>query len=115
MCQDGFYNASCTAECGHCLHGEVCDKQDGTCMNGCSSNFLPPLCQGISIFCCEFVVDGYYFKKSIVDIDYFIDLCLYLILLSVKDTKWKHIIYRSTIYISNYFHQSTSISDFNLT
>lgn len=56
MCQDGFYNASCTAECGHCLHGEVCDKQDGTCMNGCSSNFLPPLCQGISIFCCELLL-----------------------------------------------------------
>lgn len=45
-CVDGFYNASCTGECGHCLYEELCDKVNGHCLVGCSSNFQAPFCQG---------------------------------------------------------------------
>lgn len=47
VCQDGFYNATCSAKCGHCIRRELCEKHDGTCINGCSQNFEPPLCQGM--------------------------------------------------------------------
>lgn len=45
-CVDGFYNASCTGECGHCLYEELCNKVNGHCPTGCTSNFKAPLCQG---------------------------------------------------------------------
>lgn len=47
VCQDGFYNATCSAKCGHCIREEICEKHDGTCISGCSQNFKPPLCQGM--------------------------------------------------------------------
>ena len=36
----------CTSACGNCLHGDVCDKVNGTCPNGCQPGFVPsdPLC-----------------------------------------------------------------------
>lgn len=47
VCENGFYNANCTGRCGHCQNGQVCDKESGNCLNGCSSNFQKPLCQGV--------------------------------------------------------------------
>lgn len=50
VCEDYFYNDTCTAACGSCLNGETCNKQKGTCAQGCKDNFSPPFCQGILIF-----------------------------------------------------------------
>lgn len=47
-CIDGFYKEDCSSECGKCADGKACNKINGTCENGCSSTFLPPLCQGTS-------------------------------------------------------------------
>ena len=49
VCEDGFYNRSCSAVCGKCVNNEVCDKETGECRNDCQLNFKPPLCQGIRI------------------------------------------------------------------
>lgn len=46
-CLDGFYNKQCSGVCGSCLLGNICDKIDGHCANGCSTNYQEPLCQGI--------------------------------------------------------------------
>ena len=48
-CQDGFYDSNCNSTCGHCLHGDPCDKQTGLCNNECQKNFKPPFCQGKKI------------------------------------------------------------------
>lgn len=45
-CVDGFYSASCTRLCGHCINAQLCDKVNGHCPGGCTSNFKAPLCQG---------------------------------------------------------------------
>lgn len=48
-CKDRFYNfvqSNCTDECGHCINGAHCDKQNGTCANGCTNHFQSPVCQG---------------------------------------------------------------------
>lgn len=45
-CAGGFYNSTCTGLCGHCVNGEFCVSESGYCANGCSNNFLYPLCQG---------------------------------------------------------------------
>lgn len=45
-CVNGFYNASCTGICGQCISAQLCDKVNGYCPNGCTSNFQAPLCQG---------------------------------------------------------------------
>lgn len=45
-CDDGFYNANCTALCGLCANDQHCDKRTGACINGCKQNFKLPLCQG---------------------------------------------------------------------
>lgn len=47
VCKNGFYNANCTGRCGHCQNGQACDKENGNCLNGCSSNFQTPFCQGV--------------------------------------------------------------------
>ena len=46
VCEDGFYNSSCTDKCGRCLNGEACDKRNGTCLKGCQPHFAYPLCRG---------------------------------------------------------------------
>ena len=50
VCEDGFYNGTCSAECGKCVNNESCDKETGECENGCHLQFNPPLCQGIWYF-----------------------------------------------------------------
>lgn len=45
-CEDGFYNAICSAKCGLCLMDELCDKVTGGCSKGCKTHYQPPLCQG---------------------------------------------------------------------
>lgn len=45
-CDDGVYNANCTALCGLCANDQHCDKRTGACINGCKQNFKLPLCQG---------------------------------------------------------------------
>lgn len=45
-CKDGYYNASCTAKCGNCDDGSVCQKLTGYCLKGCKTNYMYPLCQG---------------------------------------------------------------------
>lgn len=47
VCEDGFYNKTCSAVCGKCVNNEPCDKETGECRNGCQLHFKPPLCQGI--------------------------------------------------------------------
>lgn len=32
--------------CGQCMHGEICDKYNGTCANGCKPNFKTTFCKG---------------------------------------------------------------------
>ena len=44
-CADGYYNATCSAECGHCKNGP-CNKDAGYCPNDCKENYMMPLCQG---------------------------------------------------------------------
>lgn len=85
-CVDGFYNASCTEECGHCLYAEICNKVNGHCPSGCTSNFIAPLCQGKL----KTYTDAYAFYKNLglsiirinfkkIIIRYFIEKILYLI------------------------------------
>lgn len=45
-CAGGFYNHTCTGVCGHCVNGELCNKNTGHCVSGCSKHFRYPLCQG---------------------------------------------------------------------
>ena len=47
VCEDGFYNKTCSAVCGKCVNNEPCDKETGECRNGCQLHFKRPLCQGI--------------------------------------------------------------------
>lgn len=87
-CVDGFYNASCTGECGHCLYEELCNKVNGHCPRGCTSNFQAPFCQGKF----KTYTDPYAFYKILgqsiirikiwekkIIIQYFIEKILYLI------------------------------------
>lgn len=48
-CADRFYNINCSGICGFCINDEICDKNNGSCPNGCLEHFKDPLCQGISI------------------------------------------------------------------
>lgn len=50
VCENGYYNSTCTDKCGHCKNQTACDKTDGTCNLGCKSNFRPPFCQGMLLF-----------------------------------------------------------------
>lgn len=34
-CVDGFYNINCSGICGSCVNGEICEKHEGHCVNGC--------------------------------------------------------------------------------
>lgn len=45
-CVDGYYDNMCRSVCGQCMHGEICDKYNGTCVNGCKPNFKTPFCKG---------------------------------------------------------------------
>lgn len=46
-CEDGYYDNMCRSVCGNCINRKLCDKYNGTCVNGCKPNFKTPLCQGI--------------------------------------------------------------------
>lgn len=46
MCEDGYYGNICNIRCGRCKYGHACDKHNGSCYNGCMSNFQPPQCKG---------------------------------------------------------------------
>lgn len=63
-CKDGFYNVNCTERCGHCTNSEVCDKQNGSCVNGCSQNFQMPLCQGIFQLSNFLVINNFVFHPN---------------------------------------------------
>lgn len=58
VCTNGYYGDECKTECGNCLHMAVCDKQNGTCYNGCINHFKEPKCSGkyFSTTCCFVVV-----------------------------------------------------------
>lgn len=43
-CVDGFYNINCSGICGFCVNGEVCEKYEGYCLNGCKINYREFLC-----------------------------------------------------------------------
>lgn len=47
-CIDGFYNNSCNIKCGKCKAKAVCDKNNGSCPDGCDGSFHSPLCKGNS-------------------------------------------------------------------
>lgn len=44
-CEDEFYDASCTLQCGKCA---ASDKINGSCQDGCVDSYVPPFCTGIS-------------------------------------------------------------------
>lgn len=46
-CVDGFYDKNCSGICGFCVNDEVCEKVSGHCLNGCTTDFKEPMCQGI--------------------------------------------------------------------
>lgn len=46
-CADGYFNKDCSGTCGYCVNGEVCEKSEGRCLNGCTTNYQQPLCKGI--------------------------------------------------------------------
>lgn len=46
VCEDGYYGENCKSSCGNCSHMEVCDKQNGTCYQGCINHFKEPKCDG---------------------------------------------------------------------
>lgn len=48
-CVDGFYNINCSGICGSCVNGEICEKHEGHCVNGCKTHYKEPLCKGIFI------------------------------------------------------------------
>ena len=50
VCINGYYGGSCENNCGYCLDGEQCDKQNGICIRGCQPHFLHPLCKGNLIY-----------------------------------------------------------------
>lgn len=47
-CEDEFYDASCTLQCGKCKDGAACDKINGSCQDGCVDLYGPPFCTRIS-------------------------------------------------------------------
>lgn len=47
-CEDEFYDASCTLQCGKCKDGAASDKINGSCQDGCVDSYVPPFCTGIS-------------------------------------------------------------------
>lgn len=49
-CDDGFYNDSCTLQCGNCKDGTACDQINGSCPDGCADLYKPPFCTGVSLF-----------------------------------------------------------------
>lgn len=48
-CADGYFNKDCSGTCGNCVNGEVCEKNEGRCLNGCMTNYQQPLCKGMKI------------------------------------------------------------------
>lgn len=48
-CVDGFYNKSCSIKCGTCKAKAVCDKNNGSCPDGCDGSVHPPLCKSKSL------------------------------------------------------------------
>ncbi|CAH1242709.1 MEGF10 [Branchiostoma lanceolatum] len=56
-CADGWYGAYCHKGCGHCYHGQACDKFDGTCPTGgdhiCEAGYNGTKCD-------QECYDGYY-------------------------------------------------------
>lgn len=49
-CEDGFYNGSCTLQCGNCKASTACDNFNGSCPDGCADFYEPPFCTGVSPF-----------------------------------------------------------------
>lgn len=46
-CEDNFYGDLCKYRCGHCKNGEICDKNNGNCHQGCIPYYQQPKCEGI--------------------------------------------------------------------
>lgn len=42
-CNESYYGQNCTANCGHCSQGQICNKTDGSCLS-CEPGWEPPLC-----------------------------------------------------------------------
>lgn len=45
-CSNHFYGSDCTISCGHCRNGDVCNKVNGRCPNGCQNNWDGEKCDG---------------------------------------------------------------------
>lgn len=46
VCSDHFYGTDCNTPCGHCKNNDVCDKGNGSCLNGCQSHWQGEGCDG---------------------------------------------------------------------
>ena len=44
-CSQGTFGKECNATCGYCLDMDDCEHINGTCLKGCASGFMEPLCK----------------------------------------------------------------------
>lgn len=50
VCPKGTYGLACSFKCGHCIKGEACLPNNGTCTGGCMEGFKGSLCIGLLLF-----------------------------------------------------------------
>lgn len=65
-CKDGYYGKMCNINCGRCKDGHACDKDNGSCYNGCVPNFQQPKCEG-------YLYNNSIYEKKIDFADYFLN------------------------------------------
>lgn len=94
-CDDGFYNANCTALCGLCANDQHCDKRTGACINGCKQNFKLPLCQGNLLWILQrFIKWGWwscpFFNIIVISLNYILtfQINIKIKLLTIKPHPW---------------------------
>lgn len=94
-CDDGFYNANCTALCGLCANDQHCDKRTGACINGCKQNFKLPLCQGNLLWILQrFIKWGWwschFFNIIVISLNYILtfQINIKIKLLAIKPHPW---------------------------
>ncbi|XP_061180591.1 scavenger receptor class F member 1-like [Saccostrea echinata] len=47
-CKDYKYGPNCVFDCGHCKNNTLCSKIDGTCENGCETEWSGSFCHKVS-------------------------------------------------------------------
>lgn len=66
VCPKGSYGLACSFKCGHCVKGEACEPNNGTCTGGCMEGFKGSLCIGLLFFIFLGPQDNFSFKNITV-------------------------------------------------